>query len=233
MAVPFPERVQIVRSPRRKKTVTLTVERGVVRVLVPADLPEVVLQRILKSREAWIRQQLAKVETVSDRPWHERSYLFHGKAYPCRYHHQPNQRRWTCTLEDGAFHVSGPKASPAESDIHTALFRWYRMMARRDFLQRLERWRTVIGVTYLRVRIGNQRTRWGSCSSQGSIQLNWRLIQAPPTVIDYVVVHELCHRLEMNHSSRFWNHVERTLPDYRVCREWLKRHGQRLHELQV
>lgn len=89
------------------------------------------------------------------------------------------------------------------------------------------------GVAYGKITIRGQKSRWGSCSSRGDLSFNCLLMLAPPEVLDYVVVHELCHRLEMNHSPRFWAEVERVLPDYRVRRKWLKEHGgtltRRLH----
>ena len=81
------------------------------------------------------------------------------------------------------------------------------------------------GVTYGNITIRSQKSRWGSCSSRGNLSFNCLLMLAPPEVLDYVVVHELCHRLEMNHSPRFWAEVERVLPDYRTRRKWLKDHG--------
>lgn len=83
----------------------------------------------------------------------------------------------------------------------------------------------LVGVTYGGITIRNQRSRWGSCSDRGNLNFNCLLMRVPPEVMDYVVVHELCHRKEMNHSGRFWAEVERVLPDYRVRREWLKEHG--------
>ena len=86
----------------------------------------------------------------------------------------------------------------------------------------------LLGVTYGRISIRKQKTRWGSCSREGNLNFNCLLMMAPPEVLDYVVVHELSHRLEMNHSARFWAQVEKVIPDYRKPRKWLKEHGSQL-----
>ena len=87
---------------------------------------------------------------------------------------------------------------------------------------RVEYFARVIGVTYGKITIRNQKTRWGSCSSKGNLNFNCLLMLAPPEVLDYVVVHELCHRKQMNHSKAFWSEVEKVLPDYKEARKWLK-----------
>jgi predicted metal-dependent hydrolase len=85
-----------------------------------------------------------------------------------------------------------------------------------------------IGVEPARVQIRDQRSRWGSCSTRGTLSFNWRLVLAPFDVLDYVVVHELCHLREPNHSSRFWKLVEQRRPDWRAQRDWLHEHGPEL-----
>jgi predicted metal-dependent hydrolase len=100
--------------------------------------------------------------------------------------------------------------------------------AMKDFPERVRRFAPKVGVTYGRITIRNQKTRWGSCSSKGNLNFNCLLMFAPPEVRDYVVVHELCHRLEMNHSARFWAEVERVLPDYKARVRWLKEHGSEI-----
>ena len=94
--------------------------------------------------------------------------------------------------------------------------------------ERVKHYAPLVGVTYGRITIRNQRSKWGSCSSKGNLNFNCLLMLTPPEVIDSVVVHELCHRKEMNHSPRFWAVVEKELPDYRERREKLKKMGKQL-----
>ena len=94
--------------------------------------------------------------------------------------------------------------------------------------QRVRYYAPKVGVDYGRITIRNQRSKWGSCSSKGNLNFNCLLMLTPPEVIDSVVVHELCHRLEMNHSPRFWAFVARTMPDYASARQWLRNQGQSL-----
>ena len=91
--------------------------------------------------------------------------------------------------------------------------------------QRVAHYAAKLGVTYGRITIRNQKTRWGSCSSKGNLNFNCLLMLTPPEVIDYVIVHELCHRKEMNHSARFWTLVASILPDYTEQKRWLREHG--------
>ena len=93
---------------------------------------------------------------------------------------------------------------------------------------RLQYYAPLVGVSYGRVTVRCQKTKWGSCSSQGNLNFNCLLMLCPPEVLDYIVVHELCHRKELNHSPRFWAEVERVMPDYKRHRDWLKQNGSRL-----
>ena len=97
--------------------------------------------------------------------------------------------------------------------------------------QRVEYFSKIVGVNYGRITIRNQRTRWGSCSSKGNLNFNCLLMLTPPEVSDYVVVHELCHRKEMNHSKAFWGEVEKVLPEYKKSVNWLKNEGRLLCHL--
>ena len=94
--------------------------------------------------------------------------------------------------------------------------------------KRVKYYAPIVGVTYGRISIRNQKTRWGSCSSKGNLNFNVALMRAPIEVLDYVVVHELCHRIEMNHSEKFWKEIERVMPDYKIHKKWLKDNGNKL-----
>jgi len=97
--------------------------------------------------------------------------------------------------------------------------------ATRDLPERAQKFAPMLGVTYGKITIRNQQSRWGSCSSAGNLNLNCLLMLCPEEVRDYVIVHELCHRKEMNHSPKFWALVESVIPDYKVHRAWLKENG--------
>lgn len=100
--------------------------------------------------------------------------------------------------------------------------------AMRVIPQKTAHFAPLVGVQYGRITIRNQKTRWGSCSSKGNLNFNCLLMLAPPQVLDYVIVHELCHRKEMNHSPRFWGEVARIIPDYKKHEKWLKTEGTKL-----
>lgn len=99
--------------------------------------------------------------------------------------------------------------------------------ARAIFNRKVKLFAEQMGVTYGRITIREQKTRWGSCSGKGNLNFNWRLILMPEPVLDYVVVHELAHRKEMNHSPRFYREVEQIMPDYREHQNWLRKNGGR------
>lgn len=110
----------------------------------------------------------------------------------------------------------------------SALEKRYREAAHSYFPERVRYYADMLHVTYGKITIRDQKTRWGSCSSRGNLNFNWRLMLAPPRVLDYVVVHELCHRKHMDHSPAFWQEVGDILPDYKALRKWLKDNGSTL-----
>jgi predicted metal-dependent hydrolase len=112
--------------------------------------------------------------------------------------------------------------------VRAALERWYRARAREEIGKRLDEATARAGTSYGRLAIRDQRTRWASCSSSGTMSFNWRLMLAPEDVLEYVVEHEVAHLEVPDHSPRFWRLLGRRLPTYRESRQWLRRHGASL-----
>lgn len=119
--------------------------------------------------------------------------------------------------------------SPADLKRMQVMDNRYRNAAKENFTKRVEHYIRLTGGTYTRITIRDQKTRWGSRSTSGTLSFNYRLMYAPLKVLDYVVVHELCHITHMNHSKDFWNMVSSILPDYKESRNWLKEHGRELN----
>lgn len=120
-----------------------------------------------------------------------------------------------------------------EEQLKAAILNWYRKEADRIVRERVAYFSNLIEECVGTIRIKEQKSRWGSCSGKGNLNFNWRLILAPPEVLDYVVVHELCHLKFMNHSSDFWFHVSEILPDYKRWNSWLKQNGNILIQYEL
>ncbi len=119
--------------------------------------------------------------------------------------------------------------TPEEIKRLSVMDKRFRSAAKEYFPKRVAYYHQQTGGNYTKITIRDQKTRWGSCSSSGTLSFNYRLMYAPPRVLDYVVVHELCHLTHMNHSKDFWNMVASIMPDYKSYRQWLKDHGRELN----
>ena len=199
-----------------------------VRVTVhPQGEVEVVLPRRARDREAaaavaelrpWIERRLAEAAVLRERIAARGATVpFLGEVLELR-------------VERGRTraHRRGDALLVPDGDAGPAIERWYRRTARAEVVPRLDEAVDALGVDYESVRIANQRTRWGSCSSTGAMSFNWRLLLAPEDVLDYVVWHEACHLRHLDHSPRFWALLERHRPGYREQKAWLRRHGATL-----
>lgn len=197
------------------------------RVVAPLGYDRHRLLHFILRREDWILKHLDRIaalpaEPDADAPLPEQ-IIFLGAAHAVRVTVVPGQRE--SVRHDGqAFIVAVPDERAARSTLEA----WLREAARLAVATRVERRAAEMGLTYGRVAIRDQKTRWGSCSRAGNLNFNWRLLLAPPAVLDYVVVHELAHRVEMNHSARFWRVVARHCPEMNEHRGWLRRHGANL-----
>lgn len=118
---------------------------------------------------------------------------------------------------------------PAMAGKRVAAF--LKLRARDALAEASDRYAAALGKPYGRITLRDTRSRWGSCSSAGDLMYSWRLVMAPPQVLDYVAAHEVAHLQHMDHSDRFWGAVDRLFPDHKACRAWLRTHGNRLHRV--
>ena len=131
-------------------------------------------------------------------------------------------------LRGGWLHVPAPAGEGQRDQVRAALVAWLRRHAAERLPERVEMWRSRVGVEMPRVVISEQKRRWGSCDRSGTIRLNWRIIQAPMRLVDYVVVHELVHLRHRGHGRQYWQALGRIMPDYERRREDLRQRGGRL-----
>lgn len=214
---------KIIRS--RRKTIALVIlADGSLVVRAPLRATKRQIEELVEQKERWIRakQDFARsAPRIQPKTFSQgEQFMYLGKLYPL---HIRDITRKDLVLED-RFILPG-NALPQAAILFS---NWYRRQALMVISNRVELYARQIGLTYQQVRISSARTRWGSCSSSGKLSFTWRLVMAPIEVIDYVVVHELVHTLEHNHSRAFWIKVERIMPDYRQKMEWLKANGDRL-----
>lgn len=198
----------------RRVRVSVDAERGV-EVVLPQRAPARAAASAVRELRPWIERRLGEVERVRAAvaardgtvPYLGAELLLFPEAGRTRVHRR------------------GDVLRVPEGDAAPALERWYRRQAKGEIAPRLDRAVDALGTRYTALTIRNQRTRWGSCSSTGAMSFNWRLLLAPEEVLDYVVWHEACHLVHMDHSPRFWSLVERHVPGYQAPRRWLRRHG--------
>jgi hypothetical protein len=211
---------QTIRS--RRKTLALFVTReGKVVVRAPLRLPASAILAFVELKSAWVESKLAQVQVVQPLGFEDgRELYFLGKIYSLRI---VKEGRLPLSL---AAHFD--LAHSVQPRARLVLEGWYRAQARLFLSERTAQLAAQHGFTFQRVRITSARTRWGSCSSRGAISYPWRLVMAPPEVIDYVILHELSHLKVRNHSKHFWDTVRALCPDYARQREWLKKNGRLL-----
>jgi predicted metal-dependent hydrolase len=189
-----------------------------VEVVLPARAPERAAAAAVAELRPWIERRLAEARGVLEQLARRGGTVpYLGRTLELVA--QPGRRR---------AHLSGERLLVPEGDPRAALELFYRRAARREIAPRLDRATALAGTPYSGLSIRAQRTRWASCSVQGRMSFNWRLLLAPESVLDYVVWHEVCHLEVLDHSPRFWALVERRWPRWREDREWLRRHGATL-----
>ena len=216
------------RSARRKKTVAVTVDpSGDVLLVAPEDFSTSRLDAVVRRKAAWIVRRLRHVQS-HDPPSAPREFvsgetvLYLGWHYRLKVH--PNATG-EAKLRGGWLHVPAPAGAQQTAHVRSALVSWFRRHAAERLPERVEAWRSKAGVETPRVVIADQQKRWGSCDRGGTIRLNWRIIQAPMRLVDYVVVHELVHLRHRGHGPDYWQALGRVMPDYERRREDLRQRG--------
>ena len=214
--------VEVVRT-NRKKTVSIQLVGELVRVRVPRFLPDSEVRELLVRRTPWIQDKLR--EQASRPALRPKEYVsgegfaYFGKNYRLKV---VSGEVAPVELKDGYLVATAPDGERQQAMVKALLEHWYRHQAAVRLQEKTQRWSKIVGVSPASVSIRNYKSRWGTCSSKGDITYNWRIIAAPHYVVDYVVVHELCHMLELNHSPKYWSHVEKHMPDWRERRNWLR-----------
>lgn len=220
---------KIVRSPKRK-TLTITVERDrAIIVHAPESASEETVHQLVDSKRQWLFEKLHHARKYQDRVHPPGKEVVNGESAP---YLGRDYRIEIAETSSGEVEFSRLFTVPSSyrGKRSEALKAWYVARAKETILPRVEQSASELGVKFKAAKIVDNRYRWGSCTVNNTVNFNWRLIKAPMFVIDYVVVHELAHLLENNHTARFWNIVRANNPTMEKARAWLKEHGQVLEE---
>ena len=217
---------KIIRS--KRKSIALVVQPdGKLIVRAPKRATKRQINALVKKHADWIEKKqaqfLAEAESFSPRKFLKGDeFFFLGKSYLLQI---TGAKKTILRLWGEHFQL----AKSVQEDAEWYFEQWYKREARKVFIERVEFYAKRYDFEYAKLKLSSARTRWGSCSSNGNINLTWRLVMMPREIIDYVVVHELSHLKEHNHSKAFWAQVEAILPDYKERRKWLKENGRRFH----
>ena len=209
----------ILRRSARAKRLSLRVSRldGRVTLTLPPRAHEKEGIAFLEAREEWLRGHLGQVSPVVQVDVGQ-EVLVEGRMLPVL-------RGTTQRSALGRDWVTVPATGPVGPRVKALL----RARARDALAQASDTYAAEVNRSYTRISLRDTRSRWGSCSSKGVLMYSWRLIMAPPEVLQYVAAHEVAHLVEMNHSEAFWDVVARIYPRYRDCKDWLRENGDQLH----
>jgi predicted metal-dependent hydrolase len=216
---------------RQRRTVGLKITSTGLVVHAPKRISQYQLEGIIVQKADWIRKKLASL-TANQIPamqWqHGEQLLFLGNAITLVIEH--SIRSNAVKYEPGILQLA-MTAHNDQIQVARKVIQWYKKQAMTDFTRRLEIFSSKLGVSFTSLSLSNASSRWGSCNSKKEIRLNWRLLQAPPHIINYVVCHELAHLKEMNHSAKFWATVASIFPDYKTAEKELKALSPQLHRI--
>jgi len=212
------------RNPRARRYVLRLNQQGQAQVTIPRSGSAAEAFRFAYRNKRWLERQFQRLANLPKRPveWSMgNKVLFRGELLPI----EPVLDVAKSTVRLGPEIITVPDLA---SDLRPALERHLWALAARELPPRVMVAAAQHQLQVRRVTVRNQKSRWGSCSRKGTISLNWRLVQAPPFVLEYIILHELMHLRHMNHSARYWQEVERVCPDFRMAERWLKDHGSML-----
>ena len=214
----------LVRS--RRKTASIYIERdGKVSVLVPEKLTIRQVEEVLESRRKWIYQSLAEWQDLNanriQRDYvNGEGFLYLGRTYRLKL---VSDLPEPLMLKDGYFCLRATKGTAPDAD---AAFReFYRVKGATRIPPRVAYFQAKMGVKSKSIKIMELKHRWASCTTNGNLNFHWKCMMAPLTIIDYIVVHELAHLIHANHSTAFWNEVDKVMPDFQDRKNWLRDHG--------
>ena len=223
-------RVEVVRS--RRRTAALHIVGNELQVRVPNQVRDESIIEILQKKRPWIRRKVVQLKEV---PVPQPKEFVSGEAFPFlgqnfRLKVQEGHRAGV-QLSEGYLLTTVRPAEVGEQRkqrIQQYLKSWYRSRAEERLQEKVERYSKQIGVSPKGLRVREFKSKWGSCDSRGTIAFNLNLIKAPHPIVDYVVIHELCHMIQPNHSKNFWKEVEKYDASYKEHRAWLKQHASEL-----
>jgi predicted metal-dependent hydrolase len=218
-----------IKRTNRSKSATITVEEGKVCVVVPLHLESERITKLLKDKSRWIKEKIALHREIQPKSTKQfvsgESFSYLGRNYRLKVlqgNYQPIK------LVHGRFAITLRAGADNPDLIQDSLFSWYKQHAEIKLTEKAKRYAEMMGVKFNSVGLKTYRSRWGSCSVEGYITFNWKIIMAPNRIVDYVVAHELCHLIHHDHSPKFWREVERIMPNYTECKDWLKVNGANL-----
>lgn len=207
-------------SPKRK-TLGLVVERDKsVVVMAPEGTSEEVIEDFVHRRRMWIYEKVNFTPKLQEQP--EPAPFVSGKSIPYLGKNYKLDLVPDESLDGIRFRSKFLLSKGLRDQGPELLEQWYKSKAKAKLPPKVERFAKQMGVDYSKILVSDMKYSWGSCSPGGTINLNWRLVKMPHFVIDYVIVHELAHLIELNHSPRFWNIVRVQLPRFEEAREWLR-----------
>lgn len=220
----------------KRKTIGIIVDRnGEVKVHAPFRASGKQIYEVVRKKADWIERKVNEIKArnskfICRQFVNGEKILYLGKEYILEIAEKDSGRSEVLVHEDAVIvHIfPGLSGEIRKQVIKEALIKWYRQHFSKIVKERLGYYSSQLKAVPCKVVIKNQKTMWGSCSKKGNINLNWKLVMAPVEIVDYVIVHELCHLKVMNHSKEFWNLVASVLPNCDEYRKWLKANGYRL-----